>query len=714
MLVIVESPNKIKKIQGFLGGEYEVIATKGHFRDLPKKHSGKLPESWETIKGKGDVVKALVTALKRHHSPGTPKEACVILATDPDREGEAIAWHVCQVLGIDPARAMRCRFHEITRDAVVRAIARAHRGEDVLDLNLVGAQRARRLLDRRIGYSGTAYLWKRVGSGVSAGRCLIPAAILLKEVVSRQDAKGMRVVLRGSLTTESAGRAYLQEELEDAPSDCMELVKTHFTQRRVSLDKPIGKGAVKLKEDGVIQNTLVVKAISVSGVSKSPPKPHNTSSALTAIGGSPARAMAILQSLFEKGKITYHRTESREVCQEFKHLVLGTMDGGADASSSKGGETGKEKEVAHEAIRPTHPEDEGRDGGGFGGEDDGLDDAERRAYRIIWENAVGSLYSHWIGERLMIHLEGGWTITHERTQMDGGGWLERVGRAPPTLFPEGARVLCEGDSVKITGGHISVKNEPRGKEVSETSMITLLEHSGIGRPSTYSTIIGNLSKRGLVGFRKTVVSPILEVQITTPHSKYPEWGVELVKHSKQSCSLAEFSKRCKDDNNGNGDDVIEETTREEIKERIGLTITPVGEKCLSSLLNSAYSYFFQVSYTSKMEAVLDKISSGEIRWEEFVDDVDNEIFEVESSIVGGSFKVVPETAEAPPSATRGSFPETILGREGGWVYYKGKTKFGPVVFRHAEGDESFSGRQYQKVSPKQWWVIDLSFAKGLW
>lgn len=717
MLVIVESPNKIKKLQGFLGTGYEVIATKGHFRDLPRTHQGTLPEKWEPIPGKSGIITELRTALKRHCSGprGTPKEECVILATDPDREGEAIAWHVCQVLGLDAGRVYRCRFHEITKDAVVRSIARALAKEDVLDLALVDAQRTRRLLDRRIGYSGTRHLWRRVGGGVSAGRCLIPAAILLREVVVRETAKGERVVLRGSIQTETIGEATLFKEVsptDDAPLNPLNEIRQCFG------------GSVMDDGTYVIHNHLRVVSVERSSISKNPPKPLNTSTALTQLGGSPQRAMAILQGLFEKGLITYHRTDSREICEEFKGMVLGHTPSPTTStipSPESGGATGGSSPPPHEAIRPTHPDSTG---------DDITDVSERRAYKIIWEHAVGSLYAPWNGERLLISLEGGWSASAERTI--GGGWLEKIHKAPAGAFPREMEILRKGDSVRFRNGILRVRQEPRGREVSETSMVRLLEHSGIGRPSTYATIIGNLTKRGLAGLRKVETKTAMEMRIDGASHPRFSWGASV------SINGGGDTRRSGSDDDKGVDegDAPDETSSPEIdKGRTGMVLTPVGEQCLRELEESAYAPFFRIPYTAEMEGVLDAIASRTRLWEEYVNEIDVAIQGAEEESrgrvlasvtpIGTSVTSTPASSDASLPSTKGSrgaFPLTELGSTpDGWVYSKGRTRYGPVVFRYRRGGGGGGGsvdgeekREYKKVSAKQWGLLDLSKVVAMW
>jgi len=473
------------------------------------------------------------------------------------------------------------------------------------------------------------------------------------------------------------------------------------------------------------------------------------------MGGPPPRAMAILQGLFEKGLITYHRTDSREICDEFLGMVLGLTPshatsttpshatsttpssksekntGGGSPPNECGGATGGSS-PPHEAIRPTHPESTG---------DDIIDVSERRAYKIIWEHAIGSLYAPWRGERLVIGLEGGWSASVERTIREdgggGGGWLEKIHKAPAGAFPREMEILRKGDSVKFRKGWARVRQEPRGREVSETSMVRLLEHSGIGRPSTYATIIGNLTNRGLAGLRKVETKTAMEMRIDgTSHPRF-SWGasvsingcgdgVRIRVRGGSGGGDSEF-----DSGDGmDGSNAPDETSSPEPetdKGRTGMVLTPVGEQCLRELEESAYAPFFRIPYTAEMEGVLDAIASRSRLWEAYVNEIDEAIQGAEEEsrgrVLASATPTTSLTSQETSKGSRGAFPLTELGSTpDGWVYSKGRTRYGPVVFRCRRGGgggggrivDGEGGREYKKVSAKQWGLLDFSKAVTMW
>lgn len=655
MLVIVESPNKVRTIQEYLGRDYEVIATKGHFRDLPRTHSGALPEKWETIRGKGTVISELRKAKKRHLDG-------VILATDPDREGEGIAWHVCDILHLDPAKTPRAVFHEVTREAVQEGIrlARLPDGPTV-DIQLVGAQKARRLVDRRIGYSGTRFLWKVVGGGVSAGRCLIPAAKLLKEVNMREDSEGNRIVIRGEIQT-AAGVFHLHKILSPE-----EMPPSAITKEFLFTFLP----GVTLDDEYRTSDTIRVEQRSTTHVTKHPPRPLDTAAAISAIGGSPATVMRALQSLFEQGLITYHRTTSRALSSTFRNTVAtwATVNG-----TRLFGEPPGEASGAHEAIRPvkmTPPESIAVD----------LEAVAKKAYSIIWEHAVGSYFSQWSGERLTVSLEGGWSSSWNRTLSSDGQnrdstWLAVAGKEPATSFPPETEGLHQDGCVSVFSGWIRATEEPAKKGITENGMVRVLQVAGIGRPSTYATIVGNLSARGLAGF-----------------------------HSRNTTCLAvcRFGESMPD---------LDETDVD--RTRSSFRVTDVGDTCIRMLDKSEFSPFFQIEYTKGLEEELDAIAEGkyEGEWGDFVIRVDTAVTTAEHH---HQHTRLPENTGN--TNNRGSFPETILGEDDDWIYGKGRTRYGPVIWRENVTDRQNTTpgkripRQYRKVRAKDWPKLSLQDAE---
>ena len=667
MLVVVESPNKVKKIQEFLGKDYEVVATKGHFRDLDKKHNGYLPETWEIISGKQSVITALKKSYKRNSSN-------IILATDPDREGEAIAWHVCEILGIHFTKAIRCRFNEITKDSVCNAVHLAETEHSQLDMDLVYAQRARRLLDRRIGYSSTRHLWRVIGGGVSAGRCLIPAANILDELSKEQQSKGTRYVIRGNITT-PMGNATLNEELDFTDLS----IEDNITDQRILLYKYLNTKYDDIKGRTVIDSYLRIVNIKKTRIHKSPPSPLSTSSLLTLNGGSPQTTMNKLQRLFEKGLITYHRTDSTMLSEEFVNSIRKEhYDNVSEKHKKKHVHFTDDKKCAHEAIRPTNWKLKIID-----------DEDLQHLYNIIWQHSVGSIFPEWIGEKTTFTFNHNWKLVLERTieidegGMCGGGWLGFVGKAPSRTYGYPIDDLHEGSIVKIINGSIKLRKEHRGKSINESYMVKALEMSGIGRPSTYSTIIEHLSSRGYV--------ESVERKNSTLNT------MSFVNNSNTDNTLT-YSY---DDLSSSGD--VEDTT---VSCTTTLQLSDVGRKCINELQDSLYSSLFKITYTADMEKILDTIADGKIKWSDFIMEINEQLDLIEKRSKTRS-KIVSTYPQG-----RGAFPETILGETDTHKYGKGRTRYGPVIWRepHISDDDGKFKRQYNKVSAKRWSLVTFETA----
>lgn len=474
-LVIVESPAKAKTIEGYLGKDFQVKSSYGHVRDLPKDDSaidiqnGFAP-TYEISKDKKDVVKELKKLAKAAET--------IYLASDDDREGEAISWHLAEALDLDNAKTRRIVFREITKNAIQNAIQNP-RG---IDIDLVNAQQARRILDRLVGFELSPILWKKIKGGLSAGRV---QSVAVRLVVERE-----REI--ANFTPESSFRITAEFNLEGGKILKAELPKKFKTEDEAMSFLQKCTGA-----DFSIEN------LETKPAKKSPAPPFTTSTlqqeASRKLGYSVARTMSVAQKLYEAGKISYMRTDSLNLSDE-------ALNGAADAIKSNYGNEYAHRRVfktknagaqeAHEAIRPTN----------FGVQNAGKDDAERRLYDLIWKRAIASQMSEaklekttaTIGisttdEKLVakgevIKFEGFLKVYIESTD-DENGDEENTNMLPPLTVGQAL------DLKEILAKQGFTRHPPR---YTEASLVKKLEEMGIGRPSTYAPTISTIQKRNYV------------------------------------------------------------------------------------------------------------------------------------------------------------------------------------------------------------------------
>ena len=361
-LLIVESPAKAKTISKYLDGKYKVVASVGHIRDLPKSNKkaidiekGFVPH-YEISKGKEKVVEEI------HELADLATE--VLLATDPDREGEAISWHIAQATGLkNPKRVV---FHEITEEAVKEAIKHPRK----IDMNLKEAQEARRVLDRLVGYDLSGVIWKKVRYGLSAGRVQSPALRIIMEREREIRAFKSHTFWIISANVESLKKVPFTVVCEDEPTD-----------------KKVLEKIVETAEKAGKEGRWIVKDVKESEVKKSPRPPFITStlqqSASSRLGFAPSRTMGIAQKLYEQGFITYMRTDSTNLSQQAIGEITKVVEkkfGKEYLDIRKYATKSKNAQEAHEAIRPTH----------FDNENAGTNDEQKKLYQLIWRRAVSS------------------------------------------------------------------------------------------------------------------------------------------------------------------------------------------------------------------------------------------------------------------------------------------------------------------------------------
>jgi DNA topoisomerase I len=487
-LLIVESPTKTKSISKYLGKGYEVLATMGHVRDLPKSKMGveiakkvkkyTFEPEYIQVKGKASQVKSLVTAAK--------KASEIILATDPDREGEAIAWHTEQVIsdkvkGIGK-KFVRVVFHSITKEAVAEAMKHPHK----LDMKLVNAQQARRILDRVVGYRLSPVLWRKVRRGLSAGRV---QSVAVRLVVERElEIEKFKPEEYWEIKVEVGGKGKFLLDLTKIDG-----------KKAVIAD---GKKAAEVVSDLGKSSYEVLDVIRKERKAW-PHPPFKTSTmqqaASNVMGWSAKKTMMMAQKLYEKGLITYHRTDSLNLVSsaldEIRGEIVSKFGKAYLPDSAKFYKTGKAKVVAqeaHEAIRPTHISD---------GADKIVDPSEKKLYQLIWRRTISSQMKEAIVDQTKIVVSAlpkyELAVVGEIVKFDGfrrayGGGGEDV------ILPE----VVKGDSLDFVRVLDTQKFTQPPARFNDASLIRELEKRGIGRPSTYAATIATIIMRGYVERRE--------------------------------------------------------------------------------------------------------------------------------------------------------------------------------------------------------------------
>ncbi len=494
-LIIVESPAKAKTISRFLGSRYQVKASLGHIRDLPKSQFGvDVDQNFEpryiTIRGKGPLLKELRESAK--------KTDRVYLATDPDREGEAISWHLAELLGLDPASPQRIEFHEITKEAVTAAIHHAR----PINMELVNAQQARRILDRLVGYKLSPLLWRKVRPGLSAGRVQSTALRLL---VDREQEIA-------SFTPEE----YYTLSLT-AHSNTGEEIKAGYVGPLGEKGRLTGEQAQQVLND-VGKARFEVVAVKERERRRNPPSAFTTSTlqqeAARKLGFSVRRTMSVAQQLYEGldvgegqvGLVTYIRSDSTRVSEaaeaEARQYVLATY--GQELVSQVKKRPVKERpgiQDAHEAIRPTSVLRQPDRVKGS------LSRDQNRLYRLIWERFVASHMAPAVYQVTTVELKSQdhrFRASHSRITFRGYQEVYQEGNeADASDYSGGDDTLelvrwSEGQMLgvkELTREQHFTEPPPR---FTEASLVKTLEELGIGRPSTYVPTIETLVSRDYV------------------------------------------------------------------------------------------------------------------------------------------------------------------------------------------------------------------------
>jgi DNA topoisomerase-1 len=495
-LVIVESPAKSKTITKFLGKNYKVQASIGHVRDLPKSKMGIDMENdfdpqYITIRGKGSVIKELKSAAKKVDK--------VFLATDPDREGEAIAWHLANILGIDIDEKCRVTFHEITKDAIKEAV----KNPRAINMDLVDAQQGRRILDRLVGYSISPLLWRKIRKGLSAGRVQSVATKLICDREKLID-------------------AFIPEEYWTIDA---ELKKAKHRKKIVSTLHSYNGKKLEIKNEKEVNDILeeikdypfVVSDIKTRGKSRTAPLPFTTSSlqqeAANKLGFSTKKTMSVAQQLYEGvdikkngtvGLITYMRTDSTRISDEARNHGIAYIEENYGQEylgvKKKAKKESKNAQDAHEAVRPTvihfKPEEI----------ESSLNKDQFKLYKLIWERFMSSLMSNAKFETKTVSFDlNAYEFRLSGTTMVFDGFLKvyTYASTKDTELPE----LEVGEELELKEilplQHFT---QPPGR-YTEASLVKEMEEKGIGRPSTYAPTISTIISRGYVEREKKALKP---------------------------------------------------------------------------------------------------------------------------------------------------------------------------------------------------------------
>ncbi|HUC78738.1 MAG TPA: type I DNA topoisomerase [Candidatus Saccharimonadales bacterium] len=549
-LVIVESPAKAKTIEKYLGSDYQVMSSFGHIRDLPKKHLNiDVADNFKPTYEISDDKKKVVASLKK----ATKISEQVWLASDEDREGEAIAWHLCYALGLDPKTTKRIVFHEITKPAIVNAIKHPR----TIDLNLVNAQQARRILDRLVGYELSPVLWKKVRPQLSAGRV---QSVAVKLIVERE-----REINSFESTSEYKISALFKLDNSDLPAELSVRFKDIDLTRKFL--------------DDCIDSEFSVAKIDDKPGKRTPGTPFTTSTlqqeASRVLGYSVRQTMTIAQRLYENGIITYMRTDSPILSQQAldniqKYIVTNFGQDYYHKRQFKSKQSSAQE--AHEAIRPTDLNVTSVH-----------DESQNRLYNLIWRRTIASQMT----EAKLAKTEVTITINKrdETFQAKGevvvfDGFLKVSGKnTKDIILPK----LSLGQKLKyerIIGRQSFSKPKAR---YSEASLVKKLEELGIGRPSTYAPTISTIQLRGYV-------------------EKTDTEGQERI---AQTLTLS------------NG--AVQETAETEVygQDKSKLLPTPTADVTTDFLVKN-FEPIVDYDFTANAEKNFDLIAEGKIKWQEML------------------------------------------------------------------------------------------------
>ena len=482
-LVIVESPAKAKTIEKFLGKDYKVMSSYGHIRDLKKKEISIDNDTLEPEYEIPEEKKKLVSELKTQANNAEK----VWLASDEDREGEAISWHLCEVLGLDESKTSRIVFHEITKPAILEAIQHPRH----LDMNLVNAQQARRVLDRLVGFKLSPVLWRKVKPSLSAGRV---QSVAVRLIVERE----REVQAFNSESYYSVNGIFAVTNADGSQSE----VKAVLSQRMKTEDE--ARQFLELCKDAV----FTVESVSKKPMKRTPAPPFTTSTlqqeAARKLGYTVSQTMMIAQHLYENGQITYMRTDSVNLsglCINASKDEITTLYGEEYSKVRQYHTSSKGAQEAHEAIRPTNMNMKSIEG----------TLQERRLYELIWKRTIASqmadaeiekttvnitvetnqspLDSQFVAQGEVVKFDGFIKVYHESNDDEDNNQDTFIAVLPP---------LNEGQELTRREISATERYSQGPQRYTEASLVHKLEELGIGRPSTYAPTISTIQQREYV------------------------------------------------------------------------------------------------------------------------------------------------------------------------------------------------------------------------
>ena len=557
-LVIVESPAKAKTIEKYLGSAFTVRSSFGHIRDLPERGIGiditkNFAPEYVVSDDKKDVVAQLRKLAKTAET--------VWLASDEDREGEAISWHLAEALDLDMSKTKRIVFHEITKTAILKAVDNPRH----IDMNLVNAQQARRVLDRLVGFELSPVLWKKVRTGLSAGRV---QSVAVRMIVERERAIEQFV---SDIDFRMEGRFA-------APNGAGFSAEYHGN---LTDQAAVNSLAAALALGGFGVRTLEQKT-----APRKPAAPFTTSTlqqeASRKLGMAVSRTMSLAQKLYENGHITYMRTDSVNLSDEAVNgarSAITEMYGANFAQTRRYTTKSAGAQEAHEAIRPTNMMVKSAGG----------DAAEKKLYELIWKRTLASQMADAQIDRTVAHLSNSAAEFIARGEMIAFEGFLKVYREGVDEEEDEAGMLPplkQGDAVELRSAMATQRfTRPPGR-FTEATLVKSLEEEGIGRPSTYAPTISTIQKRGYVakGVREGEVRPVA----------FAEWT---------GGSLWNWAQR---------------------EEKFGsdkgrLVPTDIGN-LVTDYLVAHFGGVMDYSFTAKMEAQFDEVAEGRAEWQTILGD----------------------------------------------------------------------------------------------
>ena len=562
-LVIVESPAKAKTIEKFLGKDYKVMSSYGHIRDLKKREISIDDKTLEPEYEVPEEKEKLVEDLKQKAA----KAETIWLASDEDREGEAISWHLCEVLGLDKDKTNRIVFHEITQPAILDAIEHPRH----INMDLVNAQQARRVLDRLVGFKLSPVLWRKVKPALSAGRV---QSVAVRLIVERE----REIQNFVSETYYNISGVFAIANPDGSASE----VKAQLS-KRFKTEEEVTEFLEKCKTA-----TFTVEAISKKPMKRTPAPPFTTSTlqqeAARKLGYSVSQTMMIAQHLYESGRITYMRTDSvnlSQLCLNASRKEIVNVYGEEYSKTRKYHTSSKGAQEAHEAIRPTYMDKDSIDGS----------TQEKRLYDLIWKRTIASQMADAEIEKTTItiksdDIEEVFTAQGEVVKFDGFIKVYRESSDDEEAsedYSHSLPVMKKGQELVRREILATERFSAGPQRYTEASLVHKMEELGIGRPSTYAPTISTIQQR-----------------------EYVVKGDK--KGEERSYSIFQLK----------GKQITQKTRKEMVGSDKGKLIpTDIGT-VVNDFLMENFSDIMDYNFTAKVEQDFDKIAEGDEQWKDMM------------------------------------------------------------------------------------------------